>query len=301
MTAARRIPAASPPPPAVSLADRQVRAERDRRLSATLLKLGRLNEEAVARIAEMQRATNAPFAKAASKLGLITKEDVATALAAQNGFLRESEGEGRLPADLSIVRRPRSKEAEQFRALRTRLITGTQAEKLNLFAIAANESSVEADHVALNMAASFAQIGRRALIVDADLRGSRLSARFGVDKGPGLKETLVGATDIRSAVRPTIIANLSVLTAGGGAIEGGELLSSETLKLTFDYLRCAYDLVVVMTTPFGEVADAQFAWAAAGEVFVVARRHKDRLADLAALDAALRQVDAAVIGAALAG
>lgn len=300
MTAARRKPIAAPLRPA-SFAEAQSRAERDRRLSATLMKLGRLNEEAVARIAEMQRRTNVPFAKAASKLGLITKEDVATALAAQNGFLRENEGEGRLPANLLIVRRPRSKEAEQFRALRTRLITGTVAEKLNLFAIAANETATQADHVALNMAASFAQIGKRVLLVDADLRASRLASRFAVAAGPGLKETLIGAADIRQAIRPTIIANLSVLTAGGDAIEGGELLSSETLKLTFDYLRCAFDVVIVMTTPMGAVADAQFVWAAAGEVFIVARRNADRLADLASLDVALRQVDATIIGAALAG
>ncbi len=300
MTAASRKPAANVSRP-TAFTDASVRAERDRRLSATLVKLGRLNEEALARITEIQRQTNAPFAKAASKLGLITKEDVATALAAQNGFLRESDGEGGLPANLVIVRRPKSREAEQFRALRTRLITSTEPEKLNLFSIAANGTAAEADHVALNMAASFAQIGKRVLIVDADLRRARLATRFALPAGPGLKETLIGACDIRSAVRPTIIANLSVLTAAGDGAEGGELLSSETLRLTFDYLRCAFDIVIVMTTPFGDIADAQFVWASTGDVFVVTRRNVDRLADLNALDVALRQVGATIIGAALAG
>lgn len=288
-------------PKTMSFAASQARAERDRRLSATLVKLGRLNEEALARIDEIQRRTNAPFAKAASKLGLITKEDVATALAAQNGFLRESEGEGKLPPNLVIVRRPKSREAEQFRALRARLITATPAERLNLFAVAASGSYPEADHVAMNMAASFAQIGKRVLIVDADLRATRLEKRFGLTSGPGLKETLVGATDIRDAIRPTIIANLSVLTAGFEVADAGEHLSNETLRLTFDYLRCAFDIVIVMTAPFGDVADAQFVWSAARQVFVVARRNSDRLADLATLDVALRQVDADIIGAALAG
>lgn len=300
MTAARRT---TPAPAArvASFAGAQARLERDRRLSATLVKLGRLNEEALERIDEIQRRTNAPFAKAASKLGLITKEDVATALAAQNGFLRESEGEGRLPANLVIVRRPRSREAEQFRALRTRLITATPAERLNLFAIAASGGTAEADHVALNMAASFAQIGKRVLIVDGDVRGARLEKRFGMAGGAGLKETLIGAADIRKVIRPTIIANLSVLTAGAGAPDSGEVLSADTLKLTFDYLRCAFDVVIVLSAPFGDVADAQFVWSAAGQVFIVARRNADRLADLATLHAALRQVDADIIGAALAG
>ena len=287
------------PPRTIISVDVEARAERDNKLGATLIRLGKLNDESIARIAELQRRTNAPFAAAASKLGLVTKEDVATAIGVQNGFIREGEGEGRLPANAVIVRRPGSKEAEQFRALRTRLLTSKEADKLGLFAIAANGSSREADHVAINLAASFAQLGRRVLIVDADLRSTRLSSRFGVAAGPGLRETLAAECDIRQAVRHTIIANLSILTAGSLHANGHEMLSGETLRLTFDYLRCAYDIVIVMTAPFGPVVDAQFAWSASGGVFVVTRRNNDRLADLKALNAGLRQVDAAIIGAAL--
>ncbi|NWG91739.1 MAG: polysaccharide biosynthesis tyrosine autokinase [Parvularculaceae bacterium] len=292
---------ASIAPRAPSPAELQARVERDRRLGDTLVRLGKLNEEAMARIAEIQRQSNAPFAKAASKLGLLTKEDFVTALAVQNGFLREGEGEGRLPASAVIVRRPSSREAEQFRALRTRLLTSKEAEKLNLFAIAANGSSREADHLAINMAASFAQLQKRVLIVDADLRATRLAARFGIQGGPGLKETLAGECDIRKAIRPTVIANLSLLTSGESAPNSHELLSGETLRLTFDYLRCAFDIVIVATAPFGPIADAQFVWSAASAVFVVTRRNEDRLIELKNLNAALRQVDADIIGAALAG
>jgi len=282
-------------------ADMQARAERERRLGATLVRLGKLNDEAMARIAEIQRQTNAPFAAAASRLGLLTKDDVETAIGVQNGFIRESEGEGRLPANAVIVRRPASKEAEQFRVLRTRLLTSKETEKLGLFAIAANGTSREADHIALNMAASLAQLGKRVLLVDADLRSTRLSSRFAVEAGPGLRETLIGECDIRQAIKPTIIANLSILTAGAPTPNGHELLSGPTLPLTLEYLKCAFDIVIVMTAPFGNVVDAQSVWAAAEKVFVVTRRNRDRLADLKCLNAALRQVDASIIGAALAG
>ncbi len=284
-----------------SAAEAEARAERDRRLSATLLRLGKLNEEALGRIAEIQRQTNAPFARTAKKLGLLTKEDFETAVGVQNGFLREGEGDGRLPADLAIVRKSGSREAEQFRAMRTRLLTSKESEKLNLFAIASSDSCREADHVALNMAASFAQLGKRVLIVDADLRSSRLASRFAVPPAPGLKETLAGECDIRKAVRPTVIANLSVLTAGAASATSHELLAGETLRLTFEYLRCAFDVVIIMTAPFGPVADAQFVWAAAGNVFVVMRRHLDRKAESNALHAAIRQVEADMFGAVLAG
>lgn len=279
----------------------EARLDREQKLSATLIRLGKLNEEAVARIQELQRQTNAPFAKAASRLGLLTRDDFETALGVQNGTIRVHEGEGRVPQSAVIVRRPASKEAEQFRALRTRLMTSIDAEKLGLFAVASSGAGREADHVAVNLAASFAQIGRKTLIVDADLRKARLAKQFKIAPGPGLREILSGEGDIRDAIRPTMIANLSVLTSGEMEPAAHALLSNNTLELTFDYLRCAYDIVIVLSAPFGAIADAQFVWSAAGAAFVVTRRNKDKLVDLKSLNAALRSVDASIIGAALAG
>jgi protein-tyrosine kinase len=283
------------------LAAAEQKRAREQQLRDTLVRLGRLNDEAVARIATLQREINAPFAKAASKLGLLTRDDIETAIGVQHGFIREGEGEGRLPKSLVIVRRPQSREAEQFRALRTRLLTSKEGESIGLFAIAAHGVADGADHVALNMAASFAQLRKRVLILDADLRADRLSRAFSLEAAPGLSETLNGECDIRKAIRPTIVANLSVLTAGATDGDSHELLASEALRLTLEYLRCAFDAVIVMTAPFGPVADAQFVWAAAEKAFVVARRHKDRLPELKDLNVALRQVGASVIGAALAG
>lgn len=290
-----------PVTPEQVLAAAEQKRVREALLRDTLLRLGRLNDEAVQRIETLQREINAPFAKAASKLGLLTRDDIETAIGVQHGFIRESEGEGRVPDNLIIVRRPQSREAEQFRALRTRLLTSKEGEAIGLFAIAAHGAHDGADHIALNMAASFAQLRKRVLILDADLRAMRLSRAFGVEAGLGLRETLLGECDIRKTIRPTIVQNLSVLTAGAPDKDGHELLASEALRLTFEYLRCAFDIVIVLTAPFGPVADAQFVWAAAEKAFVVSRRHHDRLQELKELNGALRHAGAGVIGAALAG
>lgn len=301
MTAARKVISSLGRRRLSEPADPRLRRERDEALGATLLRLGKLNEEALGKINDLQRRTNAPFTRAASKLGLLNAEDFAMAIGVQNGFIREHEGEGRLPPNAIIIRKPASRETEQFRALRTRLLTSKEADKLNLFAMAANGSAREADHVAINLAASFAQIGKRVLLVDADLRSSRLAKLFAVAPGPGLRETLAGECDIRNAIRPTIVANLNILTSGVCTTSAHELLSANTLGLTFDYLRCAFEIVIVMTAPFGPVADAQFVWASTAAVFAVTRRNEDRLADLKALHVTLRQIDASIVGAALAG
>ena len=278
------------------------RREQEERLRAALVQLGRLNDEALERIAEVQKQTNTPFTRAASRLGLVTRDDVETAIGVQYGLIHEGEGEGRLPENLVIVRRPKSRQAEEFRRLRARLLTAKEADKKSLFAMASVGTAVAAvDHIALNLAASFAQLGKRTLIVDADLRAQRLAGRFHLSASPGLRDTLAGDCDIRDAVRSSIIKNLSVLPSGSPAADGHELLSGDTLRLTLEYLRCAFDVVIVMTAPFGRIADAQFIWTVSGAVFTVARRHHDRLPQLRELNSALRQVDASIIGAALAG
>ena len=64
----------APVTPEQVLAAAEQKREREARLRDTLVRLGRLNDEAVARIASLQRELGAPFAKAASKLGLLTRE-----------------------------------------------------------------------------------------------------------------------------------------------------------------------------------------------------------------------------------
>ncbi len=277
------------------------RAERDQHLGATLVRMGKLDGEAINRIVEAQRRMKAPFASAASRLGLVSKEDLHTALGVQHGFLRIDEAEGKLPKAMLTVRRPASPEAAQFRAMRARMLTSKNRDDIKAFAIASNATSREADYVALNLAASFAQLKKRVLLVDTDMRAPRLARYFSMPPGPGLRDVLGAGVDIRNAVRTSIVSNLSVLMAGDGAGDADELLAGDLLRLAVEYLRCAYDSVIFLTTPFGKAADAQFVWATVGNVMVVTRRNEDRMAQLKALHGALRQVDAKIIGAALAG
>jgi receptor protein-tyrosine kinase len=275
-------------------------AARDARLADALFRLGRLNAEAIARVKSAQQRTNASFARAASALGLLTRDDLAAALGVLNGFVRERGGDGAIPPSLVAVRRPRSAEAEQFRALRARLLTGKEADRAGLFAIASTGAR-EADYVAVNLAAACAQFGRRVLLVDADLRATRLAAQFGLEAAPGLAEILRGEADLARAVRTSVVANLSVLTSGAPAPRAHDHLAAETLRAQFDACRRNFDIVMAVAAPFGVVLDAQFVWAATRSVFVVSRRHVDRLDGLAAMGAALRQVGADAIGAALVG
>lgn len=207
--------------------------------------------------------------------------------------------ERKMPKALMVARAPASTEAEHFRALRAQLLTAKGGEPVRLFAIASHASGDAADYVAMNLAASFAQLNRRTLIVDADVRAGRLAARFGLGEAPGLCHVLAGEIDFEAACQPSVIDDLVLLPSGGGGPGAEELLADGGMPEALAMARASFDNVIVLAAPYGPTADGHYVWAAARSVLVVARRHHDRLEELRRLNIALRHVGAEVIGATL--
>ncbi len=206
---------------------------------------------------------------------------------------------GRMPKALMVARAPGSAEAEHFRALRAQLLTAKGGEPVRLFAIASHASGDAADYVSMNLAASFAQLNRRTLIIDADVRAGRLAARFGLGDAPGLCHMLAGELEFADACRTSIIDDLMLLPSGGGGPGAEELLADGGMPEILAMARASFDNVIVLAAPYGPTADGHYVWAAARSVLVVARRHHDRLEELRRLNIALRHVGAEVIGATL--
>lgn len=75
-------------------------------------------------------------------------------------------------------------------------------------------AGIGATTVVLNVAICAARQDRRTLVVDANLRRPAISSRVGMDRAPGLSEVLAADCSLESAIRPTGLDGLSVLTAG---------------------------------------------------------------------------------------
>lgn len=102
-----------------------------------------------------------------------------------------------------------------------------------------------------NLGASFAEIGRRVLLIDADFRKPRLHEIFGVSNEKGLLNLLAdgGNEKPSSLVRPTGVPRLSVLTAGSASLPVATLLHSDRLAGLFEHFRSEYDLVLIDSAP----------------------------------------------------
>src|SRR5262249_51065247 len=103
---------------------------------------------------------------------------------------------------------------ESVDSVRTMLLHATGAGKLRLVMITSAVGGEGKTSLAGHLAASLARSGRKALLVDADLRHPSVHRLFEVPGAPGFAEALRGEVAAADAVRPTSLANLHVLPAG---------------------------------------------------------------------------------------
>ena len=111
--------------------------------------------------------------------------------------------------------------------------------------------------ISYEIANSFAQDGRRVLLLDTDLRKSVMSLRLlGEEYRIGTTNVLSGTHTFEECVCHTQYPNLDVLFAGSIPPNPVELLGSQTFADLVEFSRQTYDVVIVDTPPLGAVIDA---------------------------------------------
>lgn len=269
-------------------------------LSETLIRIGRLDPARVDNVRAYQAKTGMPFGRSAVKLGVLKPHDLQFALGVQMGFLHETTEPVVIPAPLVVLRNPYSKEAEEFNLMRTRLITGSARDKLNLFSITGADAKSGAMFTAGNLAASFAQLGRRVILIDTDLRNSQMARMFGAPEAPGIIDFVGGKVDYAAAVHGTLVKGLDLLPAGSPTRDPQSILSAREFSKLLQTARNDYDIAIVLAPPFDGPADVEFVWAATRYVITLARKDHTRANALTRMRSVIRGVGAEIIGAAMA-
>jgi capsular exopolysaccharide synthesis family protein len=200
---------------------------------------------------------------------------------------------------LVTVNDARSSGAEAYRTLRTNLIFSQAVQTLRTLVVTSAAPSEGKTTTAANLAVSFAQQGMRVLIVDCDLRRSRLHRMFSVPREPGITELVLGQVEQESVTRETSVTGLYVLPSGQLPPNPAELLGGERMRKTLASLTEAFDLVVLDTPPLLAASDAAIlATVADGVVLVVRAGVTEAEAGQQAM-AQLASVGARVVGAVL--
>ncbi len=144
--------------------------------------------------------------------------------------------------------------SEAIKTLRTNLIfSGTNVRAVGITSYSAAEGK---STITFQLAASFAQAGKRVLLVDADLRRSVLASRLQVKgKVDGLSHYLSGQANASELLYETDLPGMYIMFAGTRVPNSTELLGGENFAKLIPALKDAFDYVLVDTAPLGQVID----------------------------------------------
>ena len=155
-----------------------------------------------------------------------------------------------------VSQMPDSAGAEAFRALRTRLGTVANADCGVVLELASPCSGEGKTTVTANLASSFAQLGKRVVVVDADLRKGTLHDIFDVSEEKGLASVLRGELSLEQAIARSPLGPIDVLSRGPAVAQPAELLAQPELEEVLKALVHEYDLVLLDTPPLLQAAEA---------------------------------------------
>jgi protein-tyrosine kinase len=161
---------------------------------------------------------------------------------------------------------------EEFRTLRSRLYHLREKMTLKTLLVTSALPKEGKSFVSANLAQVIVrQRGRRALLIDGDLRGPRLHLTLGTTAGPGLSEYLQGKNDEFSIMQRGAMENLFFIPSGTGIEDPAELVGNGRLKMLLQRVEPLFDWIIIDSPPAVPVADASLLAKACDGVLMVVR------------------------------
>jgi len=146
--------------------------------------------------------------------------------------------------------------AEPFRTLRSRLSQIADTRVLKRILITSSLPAEGKTFVAANLAQSIIrQPDRRVLLIDADLRASRLHVALGAPSTPGLSDYLRGEAEEYSIIQSGPDENLCFIPGGNQVSNPSELLPSDRMRHLLDVVTPLFDFVILDSPPATPVHD----------------------------------------------
>jgi capsular exopolysaccharide synthesis family protein len=152
---------------------------------------------------------------------------------------------------------PKSPISEQFRTIRTNIQYSSLDQEIRTIMVTSTGPAEGKSTTVANLAIVYAQLGKKVLLVDADLRKPTVHHTFGVNNLFGFTSVLTKQTTLEKAVLDTDEKDLSILTSGPIPPNPAELLSSKLMEQFIEEAKELFDYILFDTPPLLAVADPQ--------------------------------------------
>ena len=202
---------------------------------------------------------------------------------------------------------PKSPVSEVFRALRTNLQFMNRAKNSQTILITSTVQAEGKSWTTANLATTFAQTGRRVVIVDADMRKPRQHKIFSCKMCPGLSNYLSEINEIgkrerinfKDCIQATEVENLFLLPSGNIPPNPSELLLSENLEELIRDLSNEFDVVLFDGAPCLLVTDSTIISRMVGATVLVASYKYTKIDDLKQAKKRIKSVGGNLVGVVL--
>ena len=197
------------------------------------------------------------------------------------------------------IKNPKSPISESYRGIRTSIEFSNIDSKMKVITITSAMQNEGKSTVISNLAVNFANLEKKVLLLEGDLRNPSVHRMFNISNAKGVTDILLDNNEFAECVHCTDIKNLHVLTSGPIPPNPSEMLSSNKMREFINDLKEDYDYIFIDTPPIGVVTDAGIiSNYSDGCVFVVGSKQCDvEMAKLAKQK--LDDVGANIIGAVL--
>ncbi|MBR5413427.1 MAG: polysaccharide biosynthesis tyrosine autokinase [Fibrobacter sp.] len=163
---------------------------------------------------------------------------------------------------------------ESLRALRSSLEFSMDEGCRPVIGVSGLIPGVGKSFISVNLAALFAGLGKKVLLIDADLRKGRLHKEFGIKRGNGLSQLLMHNAELKDVILNTEVNNLFILPCGSVPSNPSELLGSKHYAELIAKLEREYDMIIIDTPPIMLVTDATLACRFASQLVMVIEYNK---------------------------
>ncbi len=187
--------------------------------------------------------------------------------------------------------------AEAFKEIRTNMLYTAREVRCPVYAVTSAFAHAGKSVLVANLALSFAELGKRVLLMDCDLRNPVQHKIFGVPRSFGISELAAGMSEeVEKAILPTENERLQLIPSGHIPPNPAELLSSSHFEKLIRGMQERYDFIFLDFPPTGVVVDALVPARLVTGYALVVRSGADDKRALGQAITSMKNVDANLIG-----
>lgn len=185
---------------------------------------------------------------------------------------------------------------EAYNVLRTKVTYSLPEPGAKCIGITSSGRNEGKSVTALNLAISYAQLGKRVVLIDGDMRMPTIAAKLGLEEAPGLSDILLNKEQLNGSIREVASPHFHVISSGTIFPDPTRLLDSPQMKTIISVLKKYYDYIFVDLPPANAVADASIVSKHVDGLILVVRHEMAHLKNITEMINSMNLIDAKILG-----